>query len=261
MGSSYLHNVALVDSHCHFDLIENIAPDALIAEANAQGVQYFLCVSVNENNMSTVIHTANQYDTVFASVGIHPSNAENHAIDIDTLCHYADNPKVIAIGETGLDYFHYQGDLTKQQACFRTHIRAARKIRKPLIIHNREATEDTLRILGEEKADEVGGIMHCFVENIDIAQRAIAMGFYISLSGIVTFKNAKILHTVAQQLPLDKLLIETDSPYLAPVPHRGKINHPANVRYVAESIAQLRNVSVETIARATTENFFRLFTL
>jgi TatD DNase family protein len=251
----------LVDSHCHFDLIENMTPDALIAEANAQGVSHFLCVSVDKNNISTVINTANQFDTVFASVGIHPSSAENQELDIDTLCHYADNPKVIAIGETGLDYFHYQGDLTRQYARFRTHIRAAREIHKPLIIHNREATEDTLRILQEEKADEVGGIMHCFVENTEIAQRAIAMGFYISFSGIVTFKNAKILHTVAQQVPLDKILIETDSPFLAPVPHRGKVNHPVNVRYVAESIAQLRNVSVETIASATTENFFKLFTL
>jgi len=249
----------LVDSHCHFDLIKNTTPDALIAAAKAQGVEHFLCVSVDRDNIPTVVKIANQFNTVFASVGIHPNSTRNNEPDVDTLCQLADNPKVIAIGETGLDYFHSHGDLTWQHNRFRTHIRAARQIRKPLIIHNREATQDTLQILREENAAEVGGIMHCFVENFDIAQQAMDMGFYISFSGIVTFKNAKILHAVAQQLPLDKMLIETDSPFLAPVPYRGKTNQPAYVRYVAESIAKLRNDSFESIAQATTENFFSLF--
>jgi len=251
----------LIDSHCHFDLIKNTAPETLISAANAQGVNHFLCVSVDRNNISTVVNIANRFNKVFASIGIHPNSSRDREPDEDTLCQLADNPKVIAIGETGLDYFHSQGDLTWQHERFRTHIRAAKQIRKPLIIHNREATEDTLRILREEKAEEVGGIMHCFVEDFDVAQQAMAMGFYISFSGIVTFKNAKILHSVAKQLPLDKILVETDAPFLAPVPHRGKTNQPAYVKYVAEYIAKLRNESFETIANATTENFFKLFSL
>jgi len=251
----------LVDSHCHFDLIKDTTPETLIAAANAQGVNHFLCVSVDRNNIPTVLNIANQFNNVFASVGIHPNSSRDREPDVDTLCQLADNPKVIAIGETGLDYFHSQGDLTWQHERFRTHIRAAKQIRKPLIIHNREATKDTLRILQEENAEEVGGIMHCFVEDFDIAEQAMAMGFYISFSGIVTFKNAKIVHNTAKQMPLNKMLLETDAPFLAPVPYRGKTNQPAYVKYVAEFIAKLRNESLDTIAQTTTKNFFELFAI
>jgi len=251
----------LVDSHCHLDLIKNITPETLIAAAHAQDVNHFLCVSVDRENIPMVLNIAHQFNEVFASVGVHPSSSGENELNIDTLCQLADNPKVIAIGETGLDYFHSHGDLTWQHERFRTHIRAAKQIRKPLIIHNRDATEDTLRILREEKAGEVGGIMHCFVEDFEIAQQVMAMGFYISFSGIVTFKNAKILHSTAKQMPLDKILVETDAPFLAPVPYRGKTNQPAYVKYTAESIAKLRDESFDIIAQATTKNFFKLFAL
>jgi TatD DNase family protein len=203
-----------------------------------------------------MLSIAQRLDNVFASVGVHPNSTEAQEPNSETLCTLADDSVVLAIGETGLDYYRSQGDLTWQQTRFRTHIRAARQIGKPLIIHNREATADTLRILEEENAAEIGGIMHCFVEDWETAQRAMAMGFYISFSGVVTFKNARELQSVAKKVPLNKILIETDAPFLAPVPYRGKTNQPAYVRYVAQCIAELREESFETIAQATTENFF-----
>ncbi len=250
----------LVDSHCHLDLIKNSNPDTLVAAAKAQGISHCLSVAINLDHFPTLLSIAQRLDNVFASCGIHPNTSLEAAVDVQTLVTMADDPCVIAIGETGLDYFRSgQGDLTRQQESFRTHIQAAKETGKPLIIHSRDAAADTLRILREEKAASVGGVMHCFVEDWDIAQQAMEMGFYISFSGIVTFKNAKTLQAVAKQVPLDRMLVETDAPYLAPVPYRGKTNQPAYVRHVAEFIADLREETFETIARATTENFFRLF--
>ena len=249
----------LVDSHCHLNLIKNSNPDTLIAAAENQGVSHFLNVSVDLDNFPTVLGIAKRIDNVFASVGIHPNTPETVVVDVETLTNLADDSKVIAIGETGLDYFRTEGNLAWQQERFRTHIRAAKEIKKPLIIHCRDAAEDTLRILREENASDVGGIMHCFVDSWETAQQAMDMGFYISFSGIVTFKNAKTVQSVAKQVPLNRMLVETDAPYLAPVPHRGDTNQPAYVRHVAEFIADLREESFETIARVTTGNFFRLF--
>jgi TatD DNase family protein len=248
----------LVDSHCHLDLIKNTTPETLVADAQAQGVSYFLTVAIDLDHVPTLLDIAQRMDNVFASVGIHPNTNPDFTVDVATLINLADDANVIAIGETGLDYFRSEGDLSWQQQRFRTHIQAAKEIDKPLIIHSREAAEDTLRILREENAAAVGGIMHCFVEDWEVAQKAMDMGFYISFSGIVTFKNAKQIQDVAKRMPLNRMLVETDSPYLAPVPHRGKTNQPAYVRYVAEYIAKLRQDSFENIAQATTNNFLQL---
>jgi len=247
----------LIDSHCHLDLIKNSDPETLVSTAQAQGVSHCLNVSIDINQFQTVLGIAQRIDNVFASVGIHPNTSREMIVDVSTLTKLADDPNIIAIGETGLDYFRSEGDLTWQHQRFRTHIQAAKESNRPLIIHCRDAIEDTLRILREEKANS--GVMHCFVEDWEIAQEVMDMGFYLSFSGIVTFKNAKVLQTVAKQVPLDRFLVETDSPYLAPVPYRGKTNQPAYVRHVAEFIANLRGETLETIARVTTENFFRLF--
>jgi TatD DNase family protein len=247
----------LVDSHCHLDLIKNSDPETLVAAAQAQGVSHCLSVAVNLEHFPTLLGIARRIDNVFASVGIHPNTKDNVGVDVNTLTALADDPCVIAIGETGLDYFRSQSDFLLQQQRFRTHIQAAREIGKPLIVHSREAALDTLRILREEHATV--GVMHCFVDDWDIAQSVMDMGFYISFSGIVTFKNAKALQEVAKQVPLERMLVETDAPYLAPVPHRGKTNQPAYVRHVAEFIANLRGESFETIEQVTTQNFFRLF--
>jgi TatD DNase family protein len=249
----------LVDSHCHLDLIKKSDPDTLVADAQAQGVNYFLSVSIDLDHFPTLLGIAQRMDNVFASVGIHPNTSQELAVDVQTLTALADDPHIVAIGETGLDYFRSQGDLTWQQERFRTHIQAAKETGKPLIIHSREAPKETLRILREENAAAVGGVMHCFVEDWDTAQQAMEMGFYISFSGIVTFKNAKTVQAVAKQVPLDRMLVETDAPYLAPVPHRGQTNQPAYVRHVAQFIADLRGETFETIAGVTTDNFFRLF--
>ncbi|ALG68077.1 TatD family hydrolase [Beggiatoa leptomitoformis] len=249
----------LVDSHCHLDLVEKISPDVLIANAQQAGVSHFLCVAVDLHNIPAVIQVAEQHATVYASVGIHPNSARDNEPDVERLIQLAQHPKVIAIGETGLDYYRSEGDLSWQKQRFRTHIAAAKATGKPLIIHCREAKADTLQILREEKAHEVGGIMHCFVEDWETARQAMDMNFYISFSGIVTFKTAMDLKAVARQMPLDYLLVETDAPYLAPVPFRGKLNQPAYVKQVAEHIADLKGESFVKIASVTTENFFRLF--
>jgi TatD DNase family protein len=206
-----------------------------------------------------VLALAEAHPNLFASVGVHPDYENLAAPQAAELASLAAHPKVIAIGETGLDYFRLKGDLEWQRERFRQHIRAARQCGKPLIIHTREAAADTLRIMAEEGADSVGGVMHCFTESWEVAEKAMEMNFYISFSGIVTFKNATALKDVAKRIKLDRMLIETDSPYLAPVPHRGKTNEPAFVRKVAEEIALLRGISVEEVGRATTENFFSLF--
>jgi TatD DNase family protein len=202
---------------------------------------------------------AEAHKNVFASVGVHPDYEDEPLFTVEDLVRLADHPKVIAIGETGLDYFRLTGDLEWQRERFRAHIRAAIQAQKPLVIHTRSSAKDTLRIMREESAHKIGGVMHCFTETLDVALQAIEMGFYISFSGIVTFKNATDLKEVAKQVPLDRILVETDSPYLAPIPFRGKLNQPAYVKYVAEEVAKLRNISYEALAEATTTNFFNLF--
>jgi len=251
-----------VDSHCHINFPELAANiGEVLAYMRKNEVASALCVSVNLADFPQVLALAEQYPQIYASVGVHPDYEGVEEPDIAHLVGLAQHPKVIAIGETGLDYFRLKGDLEWQRERFRKHIRAAREAGKPLIIHTREAVEDTLRIMAEENAAEAGGVMHCFTESWDMAQAALAMGFYISFSGIVTFKNAKLLKEVAQRVPLEYILIETDAPYLAPVPHRGKLNQPAYVKHVAEEIATLRGISLEEVGRCTTENFSRLFKL
>jgi TatD DNase family protein len=249
-----------IDSHCHLDFPEFVQNlDELLRNMQENRVTHALCVSVNLPDFVRVRALAETHENLFASVGVHPDYEDQLEPQADQLADLANHPKIIAIGETGLDYFRLQGDLEWQRERFRQHIRAARKANKPLIIHTRSAAADTLRIMQEEGADQVGGVMHCFTESWEVAQQAIAMNFYISFSGIVTFKNAVALKEVAQNIRLDRMLIETDSPYLAPVPFRGKLNQPAFVRHVAEEIARLRAVSLEDIARATTDNFFNCF--
>ena len=251
-----------IDSHCHLDFPDLAKDlDALLLNMRNNQVTHALCVSVNLPDFPRVRSLAETHDNLYASVGVHPDYENEIEPTDDQLAKLADHPKVIAIGETGLDYFRLQGDLEWQRERFRQHIRAARKANKPLIIHTREAAVDTLRIMQEENAAQVGGVMHCFTESWEVAQQAIAMNFYISFSGIVTFKNAVALKEVARKIPLDRMLIETDSPYLAPVPFRGKQNQPAFVRHVAEEIARLRAVDLSDIATATTNNFVKLFKL
>ncbi len=249
-----------VDSHCHinFPELENIF-DEVLENMRQNEVFHALCVSVNLEDFPQVRLLAERHDHIYASVGVHPDHESDAEPTEELLVELAEHPKVIAIGETGLDYFRLKGDLEWQRTRFRTHIRAARKCRKPLIVHTREAAQDTLRLMDEEGAAEAGGVMHCFTESLEVARAAIEMNFYISFSGIVTFKNATSLKDVARHIPLDRILIETDSPYLAPVPYRGKLNQPAYVKHVAEEIAALRGISLEEVGRATTDNFRRLF--
>ncbi len=251
----------LVDSHCHLDFPQIEAQiDQVRADMATHGVTHALCVSVNLPDWPRVLRLAERHDNFFASVGVHPDHEETAPVTVADLVERARHPKIVAIGETGLDYFRQTGATEWQRERFRTHIRAAREAGLPLIIHTREAAADTLAIMREEGADKVGGVMHCFTETQEVAEAAMAMNFHISISGIVTFKNAAAIKEVARSLPLDRLLVETDAPYLAPVPYRGKTNHPGLVRYVAEEIARLRQVEFETIASATTRNFFALFT-
>jgi TatD DNase family protein len=250
----------LVDSHCHLDFPDFDGKlESIRAQMADNGVTHALCISVNLVGFPKVLGLAERYDNFFASVGVHPDQEDRSAVDESELVRLARHPRVVAIGETGLDYYRVSGDLEWQRERFRSHIRAARSCRKPLVIHTREAAADTLRIMREERAQEVGGVLHCFTESQETADAALDLGFYISFSGIVTFKNAQALKDVARRIPLDRLLVETDSPYLAPVPFRGKTNHPALVRHVAEEVARLREIPPDDVAAATTSNFFRLF--
>lgn len=250
----------LVDSHCHIDFEDYAGRIPQILEGMARNdVTHALCVCVNLADFPRVLALAEAHTQLFASVGVHPDQVEDASPGVNDLTERARHPKIVAIGETGLDYYRQNGDLEWQRNRFRAHIRAARECHKPLIIHTREAGEDTLRIMREEGASEVGGVMHCFTETLELAQAAMDLNFYISFSGIVTFKNAVSLKEVAKAVPLERMLVETDSPYLAPVPHRGKTNEPAWVRHVAEEIARLRGISLQAVAAATTGNFFRLF--
>jgi len=249
-----------VDSHCHLDfpdLANNL--DNLLMNMQTSQVTHALCVGVNLEHFPRVRALAELHQNLFASVGVHPDYEDTEEPGVEQLLKLADHPKVVALGETGLDYFRLKGDLEWQRERFRCHIRAARECGKPLIIHTRAAAEDTLRIMKEEGADKAGGVMHCFTESWEIAQRALDLNFYISFSGIVTFKNAAIIKEVARKVPVDRMLIETDSPYLAPVPHRGETNQPAFVRHVAEEIARLCETDIADVAAMTTRNFFNLF--
>jgi TatD DNase family protein len=250
----------LVDSHCHVDFPELAGRiEDILDRMRSNHVDYALCAAVTLERLPAMLELVERYPQFFASVGVHPDNREGLEASADDLVQLAEHPKVVAIGETGLDYYRLEGDLEWQRERFRTHIRAAIDCSKPLIIHTREAAADTLNIMREEQADKVGGVMHCFTESKEVAEAALGMGFYISISGIVTFKNASQVREVARFVPLDRLLIETDSPYLAPVPYRGKTNEPGFVQHVAEEIAKLRGIGFEALASATTQNFFRLF--
>jgi len=250
----------LVDSHCHLNFPELLANLPAIKQAMQDNqVGHALCISVTLPDFPQVLALAEDNENFYASVGVHPDYEDIQEPTVDELIKLANHPKVIAIGETGLDYFRLTGDLEWQRTRFRTHIRAAIATGKPLVIHTRNSPEDTLRIMREENAQQVGGVMHCFTESLDVALEAIALGFYISFSGIITFKNAHTIKEVAKHVPLDRILVETDSPYLAPTPYRGKTNQPSYVKHVAEEVANLRGISFDELAAATTENFFRLF--
>ena len=250
----------LVDSHCHLDFPEIAGQlDSVFALMRENQVERALCVSVTLEDFPRVRKIAETYQHVHASVGVHPDYEKVDAVSVAELLELADHPRVVAIGETGLDYFRLKGDLEWQRERFRTHIRAARECGKPLIIHTRAAAEDTLRVMREEGAGKVGGVMHCFTESVEVARAAMDLGFYISFSGIVTFKNAKDIKAVAVSVPMERMLVETDSPYLAPVPYRGRTNQPGYVKHVAEEIARLKGVAFEQVCDVTTGNFYKLF--
>ena len=254
----------LVDSHCHIDfpeLHENLI--AVLDRANAAGVGYLLCVSVNLEDLKNIVEISHVYSQVFASAGVHP-NHDQGALDSPTyveLREAVEDPVVVAVGETGLDYYRSEGDLEWQLDRFRRHIAISREVGKPLIVHTRRANQDTISIMREEGASDAGGVMHCFSEDWPTAKAALDMGFYVSISGIVTFKNADTVREVARNVPSDRLLVETDAPYLAPVPERGHRNEPAFVAHTARYLAELRGVNFDTLAQQTTDNFFRLFPL
>lgn len=253
-----------IDSHCHLDRLDlkdfNGDLDAVVDNARQANVSKMLCVSVTLDQFPSMLEKTAKFDDVLVSCGTHPLNQEDK-VDQDKLLQLSADERVVAIGETGLDYFYAPDTKLLQQDSFRKHIRVARELNKPIIIHTRDAVQDTLDIMREEGADQVGGILHCFTETWDMAKQAIEMGFYISFSGIVTFRNADALREVAKQVPDDRFLIETDAPYLAPVPHRGKQNQPAFVVEVANHLASVRGQSVEQIAQLSTDNFKRLFNL
>lgn len=248
------------DSHCHLNFPELVAQlPEILQKMETNQVSHALVVSVNLPDWPGLIALVQAQPKLWASVGVHPDYEDTPDPSVEELVRLSATDKVVAIGETGLDYFRLTGDLEWQRERFRRHIRAARQVNKPLIIHTRSSSADTLRIMAEERAETCGGVMHCFTESQAVADAAIAMNFYISFSGIVTFKSAKDLQEVARTIPLERLLIETDSPYLAPVPFRGKINDPSKVVHVAEKIAELRGITVAALAQASTDNFFRLF--
>ena len=252
-----------VDSHCHLDCIklDEFEDDygVLIQHCLDSGVEHLLCVSIDMHRYPAMLAQARQYPQVSVSAGVHPMAEQAEDVDPATLLAAAAGDKVVAIGETGLDYYYNKGERDWQQQRFRTHIQCALELGKPVIVHTRDAAEDTLRILREENAEQCGGVIHCFTETMAFAEKALELGFMISFSGIVTFRNADALREVARHVPDSHLLIETDSPYLAPAPHRGRQNTPAYVRHVAEKIADIRQASVEHIAAITRDNYYRLF--
>lgn len=252
----------LIDSHCHLDRLK-IAPDHdslvdVIAEAKRRGVDYMLCVNVRQQGFEAMRDRMASFENVFLSAGVHPLDVKE-GLEVAGLSQYATDKRVVAIGETGLDYFYSPETKAIQQDCFEKQIDVAVEVGKPLIIHTRGAREDTIAMLKQGHADKVGGVLHCFTEDWDMAKAAMDLGFYISISGIVTFKNAGELRTVVRKIPKDRLLVETDSPYLAPIPYRGKENQPAFVRDVAEFVAEVRGEKYEELAEYTSNNFFALF--
>lgn len=254
----------LVDSHCHLDRIDLAHYDGsfqdFVAATLESGVEQMLCVCIDLESYPAMLELVRKYDNIFVSVGVHPNDRDRREPTAAELTEMASIPENVAIGETGLDYFRSEtDDIEWQQKRFRTHIQAAKDARKPLIIHTREARKDTVALMQEERARDAGGVMHCFTETWDMAQQALDMGFYISFSGIVTFNNASDLRDVAKKVPLDRILIETDSPYLAPAPYRGKPNQPKYLHRVAETIAEVRGMDVEEVAQITSSNFFELF--
>jgi TatD DNase family protein len=252
-----------VDSHCHLDRLKleecGGSLEAALENARKAQVEHLLCVCISAQNRLDVLAIAESDPKIFASAGVHPSDVGNEIVSVDTLHHWCDHPKVVALGETGLDY-HY-GPLTKDQQIqsFVNHLQAGKDLRLPVIVHTREAQQDTLRCIKEHACMDSSGVMHCFTEDWDMAKAALEANFYISLSGIVSFRNAESLREVAKKIPLDRLLIETDAPYLAPVPYRGKSNQPSYLPAVAQCIAEVRGISLQSLALATTDNFFRLF--
>ncbi|WP_418358752.1 TatD family hydrolase [Shewanella basaltis] len=252
----------LIDSHCHLDRLK-AAPDTaslqtIMDNAKAQGVDYLLCVNVRQQGFEAMRDKVSPFKNVFLSSGVHPLDVQE-GLNIEDIKRFATDERVVAIGETGLDYFYSNDTKSLQQTCFEQQIALAVEVNKPLIVHTRDAREDTISMLKAGNADKVGGVLHCFTENWEMAKAAIDLGFYISVSGIVTFKNASELRSVIRQVPKDRLLVETDSPYLAPVPHRGQENQPAYVRDVAQFVAELRAEKFDDLAQYTTDNFFRLF--
>lgn len=254
-----------IDSHCHLNMLnlENYNGDmtAAVLAAKENGIEHILNVGVDLDTAQAVIDIAQQFEMVSASVGLHPSDKVDQEPTVDDIVKLASQKKVVAIGETGLDYYYNKENLDIMRERFRTQIRAAIELNIPIIVHTRDAKKDTIDILREENAAKVRGVMHCFTEDYEMAKQAMDLGFYISFSGIVTFKNAKEVAEVAEKVPLQNLLIETDAPYLTPVPFRGKPNGPQFVRYVAEKIAELHRTSVEEVAAITTANFYNLFKL
>ncbi|MGD8266262.1 MAG: TatD family hydrolase [Chromatiales bacterium] len=255
----------LVDSHCHLDRVDLSAYgnsfDAMLAAANAEGVEHMLCVSIDLESYPAMLELVDDHPGISVSVGVHPNDHDRREPTVEELIELAAHPRNVAIGETGLDYFRSDRESCDwQRERFRTHIRAANACEKPLIIHTRDARQDTIRILQEEHAEKARGVMHCFTETWEMAQQAMELGFYISFSGIVTFKNAEELRDVAMKVPIERMLIETDSPYLAPTPYRGKPNEPKYVSRVAETIAELRGIQADELARITRDNFYNLFT-
>ena len=252
----------LVDSHCHIDFPELVDDfPGVLSRAQDSGVGHLLCVSVNLQDFPAMLQLADRSANISASVGVHPNTPleVTEEPSVDTLVALADNPKIVAIGETGLDYYRTSCDVDRQRERFARHIRAARCVQKPLIVHTRSAAGETIELMKSEEAGGAGGVMHCFGEDWDTAKAALDEGFYISFSGIVTFKNAQTLRDVAKKVPLDRILVETDAPYLAPVPFRGKTNEPAYVKHTAECLAEIRQMDLDSFADLTTENFFRLF--
>lgn len=252
----------LVDSHCHFHLLKDgpEGVEAAVNEARDNGVGHFLNVAVDVERHDLLLSLTRRWPQIAISAGVHPSGTGEDP-DVDGLAELCAGGAVVAVGETGLDYVYNQGDLGWQRDRFRRHIRAARAVGKPIIVHTRGAPEDTVAILREERAHEVGGVIHCFTEDWATAQACMDLGFLISLSGIVTFRNAEALRDLAARLPLDRLLVETDAPYLAPVPHRGEENRPALLRHTVDCIARVREADGEAIAEATRRNYFDLFPL
>ncbi|WP_444944131.1 TatD family hydrolase [Microbulbifer sp. ZKSA006] len=253
----------LVDSHCHLDRLKldkfDGDLDAVLDLARSRGVGKFLCVGISLENADAVVEIASRYEDVVCSVGVHPLDVDSGMADVERLVEMANQPGVVALGETGLDYYYSTDTQETQQQSFIAHLKAAGQAELPVIVHTRDAREDTLALIKEHGNTNTAGVLHCFTESWDMAKAALDLNYYISLSGIVTFKNAEELRDVARKLPLDRLLVETDSPYLAPVPYRGKPNIPAYVREVAEFIADLRGIPYEQLAEITSENFFRLF--